>query len=173
MPGTGRLRPDDRPGLDELSVDGCITKAPCGGERAGARPLPGRPRQTGHQRSIAADACGVPLGIVAARANRLDSPLLGPTLQAATLQVGALPRQANVHLDRGYDSAVTRALLGGGAHSLVDERLWQATALHRKARHGRDFYLYLAAALVTLRMLIRRATRRYRWDGRPTTRRLK
>jgi hypothetical protein len=41
-----------------------------------------------------------------------------------------------------------------------------------KARHGRDFYLYLAAALVTLRMLIRRATRRYRWDGRPTTRRL-
>jgi hypothetical protein len=68
---------------------------------------------------------------------------------------------------------VTRALLGGGAHSLVDERLWQATALHRKARHGRDFYLYLAAALVTLRMLIRRATRRYRWDGRPTTRRLK
>ncbi|MFE7245280.1 IS5/IS1182 family transposase, partial [Streptomyces sp. NPDC057580] len=36
-----------------------------------------------------------------------------------------------------------------------------------------DFYLYLAAALVTLRMLIRRATKRYRWDGRPTTRRLK
>lgn len=30
-----------------------------------------------------------------------------------------------------------------------------------------DFYLYLAAALVTLRMLIRRATKRYRWDGRP------
>lgn len=36
-----------------------------------------------------------------------------------------------------------------------------------------DFYLYLAAALVTLRMLIRRATSHYRWDGRPTTRRLK
>ena len=36
-----------------------------------------------------------------------------------------------------------------------------------------DFYLYLAATLVTLRMLIRRATNRYRWDGRPTTRRLK
>lgn len=28
------------------------------------------------------------------------------------------------------------------------------------------FYLYLAAALVTLRMLIRRATIRYRWDDR-------
>ncbi|MFD5065120.1 IS5/IS1182 family transposase, partial [Streptomyces sp. NPDC058394] len=36
-----------------------------------------------------------------------------------------------------------------------------------------DFYLYLAAAFVTLRMLIRRATNRYRWDDRPTTRRLK
>lgn len=36
-----------------------------------------------------------------------------------------------------------------------------------------DFYLYLAAALVTLRMLIRRSASRYRWDGRPTTRCLK
>ncbi|MFF9572796.1 IS5/IS1182 family transposase, partial [Streptomyces sp. NPDC014685] len=36
-----------------------------------------------------------------------------------------------------------------------------------------DFYLYLAAALVTLRMLIRRSTSRYRWDGRPNARRLK
>ncbi|MFE2095318.1 IS5/IS1182 family transposase, partial [Streptomyces sp. NPDC059460] len=36
-----------------------------------------------------------------------------------------------------------------------------------------DFYLYLAAAIVTLRMLIRRATPQYRWDGRPATRRLK
>jgi hypothetical protein len=26
-------------GLDELSVDGCITKAPCGGERAGRSPV--------------------------------------------------------------------------------------------------------------------------------------
>jgi hypothetical protein len=36
-----------------------------------------------------------------------------------------------------------------------------------------DFHLYLAAAFVTLRMLIRRSTSRCRWDGRPTTRRLK
>ncbi|MFD3637197.1 IS5/IS1182 family transposase, partial [Streptomyces sp. NPDC058664] len=36
-----------------------------------------------------------------------------------------------------------------------------------------DFYLYLAATLVTLRMLIRRSANRYRWDNRPTTRRLK
>jgi hypothetical protein len=34
-------------------------------------------------------------------------------------------------------------------------------------------YLYLAATLLRLGMLIRRASSRYRWDGRPTTRRLK
>jgi hypothetical protein len=36
-----------------------------------------------------------------------------------------------------------------------------------------DFYLYLAAALVTIRQLIQRARSRYRWDTRPTTKRLK
>jgi hypothetical protein len=35
------------------------------------------------------------------------------------------------------------------------------------------FYLYLAAALVTVRQLIQRARHRYRWDTRPTTKRLK
>jgi hypothetical protein len=34
-------------------------------------------------------------------------------------------------------------------------------------------YLYLAAALVTIRQLIQRARKRYRWDTRPTTKRLK
>ncbi|MEU0559475.1 IS5/IS1182 family transposase, partial [Dactylosporangium sp. NPDC006015] len=36
-----------------------------------------------------------------------------------------------------------------------------------------DFYLYLAAAIVTIRQLIQRARTHYRWDTRPTTRRLK
>jgi hypothetical protein len=42
-------------------------------------------------------------------------------------------------------------------------------------RHAKivDFYLYLAAALVTIRQLIQRARTRYRWDTRPTTKRLK
>ncbi|MBQ0906885.1 IS5/IS1182 family transposase, partial [Micromonospora sp. U21] len=34
-------------------------------------------------------------------------------------------------------------------------------------------YLYLAAAIVTVRQLIQRARVLYRWDTRPTTRRLK
>jgi hypothetical protein len=36
-----------------------------------------------------------------------------------------------------------------------------------------DFYLSLAAAIVTLRRLIQKARQTYRWEGRPTTRRLK
>jgi len=36
-----------------------------------------------------------------------------------------------------------------------------------------DFYLYLAAALVTIRQLIQRARNSYRWDTRPTVKRLK
>ena len=42
----------------------------------------------------------------------------------------------------------------------------------RKAATVR-FYLYLAAALVTLRQLIQHARHHYRWDTRPTTKRLK
>jgi hypothetical protein len=36
-----------------------------------------------------------------------------------------------------------------------------------------SFYLYLAAAFVTIRQLIQRARTRYRWDTRPTAKRLK
>lgn len=83
-------------GLAEISVDGCITKAPSGGERAGRSPV-GRGKQ-GLKRSVAFDACGAP-GIVSDGANRHDSPLLGPTLKAARTQVGAIPEGVNITLD--------------------------------------------------------------------------
>ncbi|WP_331763259.1 IS5 family transposase (plasmid) [Streptomyces sp. NBC_01590] len=182
-------------GLDEISVDGCITKAPCGGEKAGRSPVD-RGKQ-GLKRSVASDACGVPLGIVSAGANRHDSPLLGPTLAAAKEQAGAMPEAVNVNLDRGYDSTKSRVLIGelgfsaeiarkGVPAPIQAGKRWVVERTHSwmndygklrrcTERSGDvvDFYLYLAAALVTLRMLIRRSTSRYRWDGRPTTRRLK
>ncbi|WP_405683365.1 IS5 family transposase [Streptomyces sp. NBC_00057] len=181
--------------LDEISVDGCITKAPCGGEKAGRSPVD-RGKQ-GLKRSVASDACGVPLGIVSDGANRHDSPLLGPTLAAAKEQTGAMPEAVNVNLDRGYDSIKTRALIGelgfsaeiarkGVPAPIQAGKRWVVERTHSwmndygklrrcTERSGEvvDFYLYLAAALVTLRMLIRRSTSRYRWDGRPNTRRLK
>ncbi len=177
--------------LDEISVDGCITKAPCGGEKAGRSPVD-RGKQ-GLKRSVASDACGVPLGIASDGANRHDSPLLGPTLAAAKEQAGAMPETVNVNLDRGYDSAKSRVLnneLGYSAEIACQGvpapvqagKRWVVERTHSwmndygklrrcTERSGKvvDFYLSIAATLVALRVLIRRATRLYRWDGRPTT----
>jgi transposase len=64
--------------LSDLAVDGCITKAPCGGDAAGRSPVDRGKK--GRKRSTVVEARGIPLGTVAAGANRHDSPLLGPTL---------------------------------------------------------------------------------------------
>src|SRR5215218_2880833 len=95
--------------LGDVAVDGCITKAPGGGEVAGRSPVD-RGKQ-GRKRSIATEEAGIPLGLIAAGANRHDSPLLAPTLHAAVAQVGAMPNAVTVHLDRGYESGTTRVLL--------------------------------------------------------------
>ena len=102
-----------------------------------------------------------------------------------------------VHLDRGYDSQPTRSVLAArgfageiarrGVPAPVQAgKRWVVERLHawmnqygtlRRCtdRDGAivDFYLYLAAALVTVRRLIQRARTLYRWEARPTTRRLK
>jgi hypothetical protein len=65
--------------LEHLAVDGCITKAPCGGQTAG--PSPVDRRKQGLKRSV--DAHGVPLGAVAAPANRRDDGLLSATLDTS------------------------------------------------------------------------------------------
>ena len=51
-------------------MDGCTTKAPCGGQVAG--PSPVDRRKQGLKRSVATDAGGIPLAVVAAPANRRD-----------------------------------------------------------------------------------------------------
>ncbi len=94
--------------VSDVAVDCCITKAPCGGERAGRSPVNRGKR--GIKRSTVVDANGIPLGTVTAPANRHDSPLLGETLD--TLEVlGPLPERMGVHLDRVYDSEATRQRL--------------------------------------------------------------
>ena len=64
--------------LSDVAVDCCITKAPCGGQKAGKSPVD-RGKQ-GIKRSVVVDANGIPLGAIAAPANRHDSPLLEETL---------------------------------------------------------------------------------------------
>jgi transposase len=91
--------------LSEVAVDCCITKAPCGGQKAGKSPVD-RAKE-GIKRSVAVDAEGIPLGVITAPANCQDSPLLSETLHT----VGELPEQTSIHLDRAYDSNLTRELL--------------------------------------------------------------
>src|SRR4051812_14018235 len=94
--------------LEDLAVDGCITKAPSGGEVTGRSPVD-RGKQ-GLKRSVVTEGTGLPLHLVSASANRHDSPLLEPTL-AGLDKLDRLPENPTVHLDRGYDSRATRALL--------------------------------------------------------------
>jgi transposase len=91
--------------LEDIAVDGCITKAPGGGQCAG--PSPVDRRKLGMKRSLLADGAGIPLGRVLAPASQNDSPLLAPTLDKLA-DLGPLPEQVTVHLDAGYDSHKTR-----------------------------------------------------------------
>ena len=180
--------------LDDLAVDGCITKAPGGGEVAGRSPVDRG--KGGLKRSVVTEGTGVPLHLVGAGANRHDAPLLASTL-AGLDKLDGLPDDVTVHLDRAYDGDPTRALLdalgldGAIARKGVPAPVqagsrWVVERTHswmndygklRRCTEKRaavvDFYLFLAAALVVLRQLIQRARLRYRWPARPTTRRLK
>jgi transposase len=177
--------------LDDLAVDGCITKAPCGGDHAGRSPVD-RGKQ-GRKRSTATEARGIPLGTVAAGANRHDSPLLGPTLDTLD-RLGPLPKAPTVHLDRGYDGAKARTELAsrgmtgqiaakGTPVPIQASRRWPVERTHAWGNRFKklvwnterrdqviDAFLALAHTIITLRRLIRCAWTLYRWDTRPPRR---
>ena len=178
--------------LGDVAVDGCVTKAPCGGEKAG--PSPVDRGKAGIKRSMAVDASGIPLGTLIAPANRHDSPLLVGTLDAAAESLGGLPERASVHLDRGYDSKLTRERLeelelgweisGKGkpapfwaTNRWVVERTSAWHNAHKKLawcteRVGRviDFWVAFSEVVIIVRRLIREGWVRYRWEGRPPRR---
>ena len=180
--------------LDDIAVDGCITKAPGGAEHAGRSPV--NRGKLGLTRSLLTGATGVPLHLVAVGANRHDGPLLEPTLGGLDA-FGPVPTGITIHLDRGHDSGVTRTLLTtlrltsaiarkGTPAPLQVRKQWVVERTHAwmngfgklrrwTERNGAvtNFYLSLAAAFVVTRCLIQRARIRYRWPNRPTTRRLK
>lgn len=185
-------------GLDlaDLIVDGCLVKAPCGGEAAGRSPVD-RGKQ-GTKRSLLTDAGGIPIGCVVAPASRHDSPLLRPTLeklarfQTRSFGVG-LPDRLTVHLDAGYDSGKTRDLLAelgcdaviskkgvplqAGARWVVERtNSWHTRGFRKLAicterrTHVIDAFIALANAVIITRRLLRTAWTNYRWDARPTRR---
>jgi transposase len=174
--------------LSDVSVDGCITKSPRGGEKSGRSPVDRGKR--GIKRSTAVDAGGIPLGVVAAGANRHDSSLLAPTLDAVEDSVG-LPEDARVHLDRAYDSKKTRRLLEErGLVGVVNEKGRPAPLTaglrwivertnswhnaHKKLvwctereEPVIDFWISFSNVIIVVRRLVREAWSRYRWEGRP------
>ena len=179
--------------LGELAVDCCITKAPCGGEKAGRSPVDRGKR--GIKRSTVVDGRGIPFGVVTAPANRHDdSPLLDETLDHALRTLGELPDRASVHLDRAYDSLTTRRKLE--ARSLIGEisrkgkpapvsatKRWIVERTnswhnaHKKLvwcteRRGTviDFWVAFSEVIIIVRRLIREGWTRYRWEGRPSRR---
>jgi len=174
--------------LEEVAVDCCITKAPCGGEKAGRSPVDRGKR--GIKRSVAVDARGIPLGVVTAPANRHDSPLLAETLDAARA-LGLLPEGASIRLDRGYDSEATREKLRvrglipevsekgrpapvAATGRWIVERTNSWHNAHKKLvwcteRRARvvDFWVAFSNVVIIARRLVREAWTRYRWNGRP------
>ena len=170
--------------LDDIAVDCCMTKAPCGGEVAGRSPVD-RGKQ-GLKRSLAVDAAGIPLGTVAAPANRHDSPLLAPTLEV----LGRTDAAMTIHLDRGYDSArLTEHGLRGeiaargkpapiaAGKRWVVERTIAWTNAHKKLVWCTErraaviaFWIAFSAAIIIMGRLVRESWTRYRWDTRPPRR---
>lgn len=177
--------------LGDVSVDGCITKAPCGGQKAGRSPVD-RGKQ-GIKRSTIVDAVGVPLGAIAAPANRHDSPLLEETLDTLNI-LGELPEQMSVHLDRGYDSHTAREKLKSrGLEAMISEKgkpaplqagqRWVVERTnswnnaHKKLvwcteRMDQviDFWIAFSEVVIIVRRLIRVGWTNYRWEGRPSRR---
>jgi hypothetical protein len=158
--------------LDDLAVDGSITKSPCGGEVA-----------NDHDSPLLEPTLA---GIV---------DMIGPLPQHRGVHDEDL--FPTVHLDRGYDSGKTRDLLDilgfegeiavkGVPAPIQAGRRWPVERTHSwmngygklrrftdKRRVIVEFYLNLAAALTVIRRLINRGRKQYRWPTRPTTRRLR
>ena len=177
--------------LEQLAVDGCTTKAPCGGQTAG--PSPVDRRKQGLKRSTVTEAGGIPLGAVPAPANHRDDGLLAVTLDTLTA-VGPLPVQPVVHLDAGYDYQPCRQVLAGrgmvgqiaarGVPAAIQVgRRWVIERTHawgnqygklrwctERRRLVVEFWLALASAVLVCGRLLRRAWTHYRWDGRPRRR---
>jgi transposase len=94
--------------LGDVALDGSLHKSPCGGEGTGKNPTDRG--KLGWKWSVLTDRNGIPIGWTIEGANRNDSVLLAPTLDAAA-ERGLLVDVETIWLDRGYDSAATRERL--------------------------------------------------------------
>ncbi len=94
--------------LSEVALDGSLHKAPYGGEGTG--PNPTDRGKSGWKWSVAVERHGIPIGWTIDGANRHDTRLLEPTIEAIAGN-GLLADIDTLHLDRGYDFPVIRTRL--------------------------------------------------------------
>lgn len=184
--------------LEHLSADGCITKSPTGGGCAGKSPVD-RAKQ-GIKRSQLTDGYGIPLVTEPAPANTPDRTLLPATLDQLTLlqtTIGPLPPNPRLSLDAGYDYRVVHDDLAsrkvvaqiaerGAKTPIQANNRWVVERTNswminfgklrrctERRRRCVAFFLALAAAVITVRSLIRRAWFTHRWHTRPRSYRIR
>jgi transposase len=134
LAGYDRIRGLD---LSEVSIDGSMHKAPCGGEGTG--PNPTDRGKLGWKWSLATDRWGIPIGWVIDGANRHDLRLFPPTLDAVDARAGVLAEIETLHLDRGYDAGTVRDLCAGrGLHDLVIAKKRKRRRADRDRNHSGD-----------------------------------
>lgn len=95
---TGLMEFDASVGLDWTwqSIDGCMTKAPLGGDATG--PNPTHRGKQGTKRHLLTEGHGLPIGLVATGANRNDLTQAEAVLDArAVVSFEAEPHRAGVH----------------------------------------------------------------------------
>lgn len=110
--------------LESLSADGCITKAPSGGECAGKSPVDrGKQRL---KRSQITDGYGIPVVTVPAKANTRDHTLLPETLREFTTLTERLD-QAHTNRSSAWTQATTTAR---------STPTWPSAASRRRSRNA-------------------------------------
>ncbi|MDQ0649508.1 hypothetical protein QFZ53_003704 [Microbacterium natoriense] len=177
-------------GLDfsNLSIDGCITKAPNGGELAGRSPVD---RGKGGVKRHLMVAGEIPLHTVVTAANVNDSTLLADSLDGLEPFADLLPEPGDitVHLDAGYDYPKTlktveergyryevskkgMPLQAGQRWRVESAHSWfnQATVMvRRRERKATIFaaWVQMVNALIVVRKIVTKGWYQYRWEGRP------
>jgi transposase len=178
--------------LEHLAVDGCITKAPCGGQVAGPSPVD-RGKQ-GLKRSVATEAGGRSRWRRCPPRPTTATTACWPRPWTPWCWSARCPQWPTVHLDAGYDyqpcrqALATRGMAGeiatrGKPAPVQAGRRWPVERTHawgnqygklrwctERRRVVVEFWLALASAAIVCSRLVRRAWTCYRWDDRPRRR---
>lgn len=137
---TGLLQYNTEVGLDFewQSLDGCITKAPLGGEGTG--PNPTDRAKSGTKRHLLTEAAGLPTSVVVTGANRHDKTQVENVFESMPLLPPCPTPEAPQHFcaDKGYDYDDVRSFIGyRRMHDHIKSRGQERTALQMPGYRAR------------------------------------